>query len=148
MTKKTKYAEKELTPNQVVAWQLRKAGHNCYQIAKILDVSYSTVRNWTKKVDDAIAELPEVKAATDFMQTLIPKALRTYRKMLDFSDKDHTALTAAKDILTHFKVIKPNEQGATRNTTVNIYQELVAPQIKEHKANINNRFVNVVDDDE
>ena len=99
----------DVTPMQIMAWQLRRAGHTIAQTAAMLNCSVNSVTRWSEDVDhklyDELSKMPDVQTAIDSIKLLIPDAVNTYRKLVNFADNDSVRLKAADRILSNFKVI-------------------------------------------
>ena len=105
----------DVTPIQIMAWQLRRAGHTIAQTAAMLNCSVNTVTRWSEDVDhklyDELSKMPDVQTAIDSIKLLIPDAVNTYRKLVNFADNDSVRLKAADRILSNFKVIEEQSPG-------------------------------------
>ncbi len=105
-----------LSGNKVTVWQLRRLGWTIEQVGQMLGVSTRTITRWDKVVRKEFADLPSTRIAIDAIQGLIPKAYQAYHDALTCDD-NRLRKEAAKDILTHFKVLtdKPEEGNEDRN---------------------------------
>lgn len=68
---------------KVMAWQMRRLGYSIETVALYLGKGTSTIKRWDKEVRAGFSDLPGIQAATDMIQTMIPKAARMLDKALD-----------------------------------------------------------------
>lgn len=67
---------------KIMAWQMRRLGYTVETVAMFLGKGTTTIKRWDKELKAEYADLPGIRAATDMIQTMIPRAARVLEKAL------------------------------------------------------------------
>jgi len=108
------YSDKTPTPQTLQILCLRRLGWTVEQVAQTCNVSERAVYKRCSEMKDYFAGLPEIQAAKDAIQCLIPKAVKVYEESLDTVNLRGAPTPLAADIAT--KILISNKIVADRKT--------------------------------
>ena len=94
----------ELTGCKLQTLQLKTLGWGPTQIATTLGISRVTVYKWLEDMENQLADMPEIQAAIDRVQTLIPQSVSVLENSLG-SENEKIAQDTAVKILLSAKVL-------------------------------------------